>query len=50
MAFQTDGNIPENLQAFMKQHIIEWTKQDVVKVRSLNNRKLKDVVYEDGIN
>ncbi len=48
VAFQTVENIPENLLDFMKQHNIEWTNQHIVEVRSHENGKLKDVVYEDG--
>jgi len=47
VAFQASENIPENLQAFMKHHNIKWNNQNVVEVRSLDNGKLKDVVYQD---
>jgi len=48
VAFQTEMQVPAQLQGFMKQQSITWTTQNVEEVRSHKNGKLKEVIYADG--
>jgi len=48
VAFQTEMEIPAQLQDFMKKQSIIWTTQNVEEVHSHKNGKLKEVIYADG--